>query len=86
MGAIECCYTLLGSAVRLSGGLACRCQELGLVGKYHSSVKCRQETVVQVLALPLHLQHVSVFGQVVLQDHQAPVGELQVVAINDRSQ
>lgn len=73
----------MGSTVGLRGGLPHGCKEFGLVGKYHSSVKCRQETLVQVLALLFHLQSMSIFCQFVLQHQQAPVGELQVLPIND---
>lgn len=56
--------------------------EPGPVGEDHNGVKRREETLVQVLALPLHLQGKSIFGQVVLQNHQAPACELQVLPTN----
>ncbi len=51
----------------------------GLVGEDHGGVERWQETLVQDLALLLHLQGSGIFGQFVLHNHQAPARELKVL-------
>lgn len=59
--------------------------DLRLVGQDHSGVERWQETLVQVLALLLHIQSLSIFVQFALQGHEAPMCKRQLLSANDGS-